>query len=302
MHKYNIYGININSQLNIPFLNIVKSFDSKQPTLVIEVVDNLSFIIKNQINNGLGIDSEGDIILDIPSIGCYKITDDKITIKYHKDIDSQTIVNFLVSAAIPYFLAKQGKIILRGCSFTSDNETANLLLGNSGVGKSTVLAALAKKDYKILADQFCVLSLIDDKVYVESAFAYIKLWLQATKQLEIDNTNLLKVRPKLKRFYWQAPFCNKKLPVKNVFKLRTQNLESQNLLEKIYGIEKISLVHDSIFADKLVSIDKKSKLEKAKISFKLASQASFSKILNIRTKTTIQDLVELIETNFDEKY
>ncbi|WP_234393607.1 hypothetical protein, partial [Francisella hispaniensis] len=198
MHKYNIYGININSQLNIPFLNIVKSFDSKQPTLVIEVVDNLSFIIKNQINNGLGIDSEGDIILDIPSIGCYKITDDKITIKYHKDIDSQTIVNFLVSAAIPYFLAKQGKIILRGCSFTSDNETANLLLGNSGVGKSTVLAALAKKNYKILADQFCVLSLIDDKVYVESAFAYIKLWLQATKQLEIDNTNLLKVRPKLK--------------------------------------------------------------------------------------------------------
>ncbi|MBK2109220.1 P-loop NTPase family protein [Francisella tularensis] len=297
MYKYKFYGININSQIAIPFLNVFENFDSQQPIVTIELVDDLSFTIKKQISMGVGIDTQENVILDIPLIGCYKISDDRIVIKIYGDTDSQTLVNFLVSAAVPYFLAKQGKIILRGCSFTSDNQTANLLLGNSGVGKSTLLAALAKKDCKILADQFCVLSLIDDKVYIEPAFGYIKLWLQATKLLEINNEDLLKVRPKLKRFYWQAPFCNKKLLVKNVFKLRTQNLESQNLLEKVNGINKIALIHNNIFADELISVDSRTKLEKAKISFKLAAQASFFKILNIRAKTTIPELVELIETN-----
>ncbi|APC91701.1 serine/threonine protein kinase [Francisella opportunistica] len=301
MFKYTAYGININSQIAIPFLDVIENSDSQQLTLIVELIDNLNFTIKNQINKGLGVDSEGNIILEIPKIAYYKITDDKIAIKAYGDTDSQTIVNFLVSAAIPYFLAKQGKIILRGCSFSRDGETANLLIGKSGVGKSTLLAALAKKDYKILADQFCVLSLSDDRVYVEPAFAYIKLWFQATKQLKIDNINLLKVRPKLKRFYWQAPFCNKKLVVKNVFKIRTQNLEKQNLPEKVNGVDKIGLIQNNTFADELASIDKKHKLEKAKITFKLASQASFLKILNIRAKTTIQDLVDLIENNLNEK-
>ncbi|QIV95582.1 hypothetical protein EDC55_11350 [Allofrancisella inopinata] len=301
MFKHEVYDLKLNSKIDLPFLNSIKNCDLQQTDLEIEFINNFIPTIKEQINKGLSVDTEGDLILDIPNICFYKITNNQIFIQPYKGVDTQTIANFLVSAAIPYFFAKQGRVILRGCSFTKKCKTANLLLGNSGVGKSTLLAAFAKRDYKILSDQFCILSIENNKVYVQPAFPYIKLWFQATKILKIDSETLLKVRPNLKRFYWKAPFCNEKLEVKHIFKIKEQNLENKNLIEKITGIKKITLLQSCIFGSDLTSLDKNDKINIAKTIIVLATQATFFKVLNIRTKSTIDSLVKLIEDECNEE-
>ena len=257
--------------------------------------------MSQRISETLYIDSYGDLILNIPTICKYKITDTQILISPCTNIDNDTVVNFLVSSAIPYYLVKQGRVLLRGCSFTKDENSANLLLGHSGVGKSTFTAALTKNDYKILSDQFCALSIQDNKVYVEPAFSYIKLWYQATKRLKIDSDQLLKVRPNLKRYYWQAPFCNQKLEVKNIFKIKEQNLENDKLSEKIKGIAKINLLQNNIFGDDLLTLDSKNNLTTAKIKMQLSSQTNCYRILNIRGKTTIDSFTKLINELINEK-
>lgn len=294
MYNYNIYTMAFESEIKIPFLTEVKNSDSSKITLNVKYTNNLSYSINKKINETLYVNSQGNLILDIPNICIYAITDNQILINPYNETDSQTITNFLVSSAIPYYLAKQGKIILRGCSFTRSEKSANLLLGHSGVGKSTFVAALTKKDYKILSDQFCVLSMQNNKIYVEPAFSHIKLWYQATRRLKIDSEKLLKVRPNLKRFYWEAPFCNKKLEIKNIFKIREQNLESDKLSEKVKGINKINFLQNSIFGDDLLALDKKNNLPSAKTKMLLASQANCFRVLNIRGKTTIDDFTKLI--------
>lgn len=294
MYSYKIYGLNIKSNIKIDFITQTRSI--KHTNLIIESSTNSSsFIIEKEINKCVANDKENNILLDIPNIARYEITDEKISIFPYYGIDNQTITNFLISSALPYFLAKKGKILLKGCGFTKDEKTADLILGCSGVGKSTILAALCKKEYKVLADQFCVLSFKNNKVYVEPAFPKIKLWLQAARLLKINIHELKKVRPNLKRYYWKASFCKKQLEIKNIFKINEQNLEEDNLIEKITGTKKISLLQNFLFGTDLNELYKENRINTAKIIFSLASQINFFKVLNIRGKTTIKDLVKLIE-------
>ncbi|APC97715.1 serine/threonine protein kinase [Francisella frigiditurris] len=300
MYNYKIYGLNIKSNIKIDFLTQTRNI--KHIDIVIEnSIDSSSFIIEKEINKCVSHNKENNILLDIPNIARYEITDEKIIIFPYYGIDNQTIINFLISSALPYFLTKKGKILLKGCGFTKDEKTADLILGYSGVGKSTILAALCKKEYEILADQFCVLSLENNKVYIEPAFPKIKLWLQATRLLKINIHELKKVRPNLKRYYWKAPFYKNKLEIKNIFKINEQNLEDKNSIEKIIGVKKINLLQNFIFGSELNELYKKNKVNTAKIIFPLASQTNFFKILNIRGKTTIKDLVKLIESKENEE-
>lgn len=299
MFYYRVYGLNIKSSVSIPFLTEVDN--SRDVDLHIECVEKLSFTEDKRINLGLAEDAQNNLLLDIPEIAKYKITDDKILICKSVKIDLDSVIIFLVGSAIPYYLAKRGKVVLRGCAYSKDLKSADLILGPSGVGKSTILAAFCQKDYKMLSDQFCVLTQEANKIYVESAFPNIKLWLQATRVLKIDAENLSRVRPNLKRYYWEAPFCSDRLEVRNICKINEQNLESDVPFEKIVGVKKINILQNNVIGKELFFIEKNHKIVMTKATMVLASQANFFKILNIRGKSTIDSLCELIEDKCNEE-
>ncbi|KFJ42647.1 serine/threonine protein kinase [Francisella philomiragia] len=299
MFYYRVYGLNIKSAQDISFLK--SNEDARDVDLSIELVGNIKFPEQNRINLGLAIDVDNNLLLDVPKIAKYMITNDKILVAKAVGSDPESVNNFLISSAIPYYLVRQGKIILRGCAYTKDGKSANLIMGISGVGKSTLLAAFCKKDYKMLTDQFCVLTHKDNKIYVESAFPKIKLWLQATRILKIDTDNLPKVRPNLKRYYWQAPFCSDRLEVRNVFIINEQNLEKENASEEVIGVKKITALDHYIHSGEFDFLGKNHKIAITKAKLKLASQANFFKVLNIRGKSTIDGLCKLIEDKSNEQ-
>lgn len=302
MFYYQIYGLKIKSSININFLTTEVRNDHVD--LCIECVESIDFTSDKSLSLGLAIDAQNNLLLDIPNIAKYKITNDKILVYKSVDIDLDSVVNFLVSSAIPYYLAKKGKVILRGCAYTKNHESANLILGCSGVGKSTLLAAFCQKDYKMLSDQFCVLTQINDKIYVEPAFPKIKLWLQATRVLKIDETdvvNLPRVRPDLKRYYHDAPFYSTRLEVKNIFKIKEQNLERDALSEEVVGVKKINILKHDIVGKEFDFLEKSRKGAVAKTILTLASQVAFFKIFNIRGKSIINDLCQLIANKCNEE-
>lgn len=299
MFYYRIYGLNIKSSENITFLSTVG--DTSKIDLYIESVEDISFVEQKRINLGLAVDAFDNILLDVPSIAKYMITNDKILVSKATGSDTESVNNFLVSSAIPYYLAKQGKIILRGCAYTKDSKSANLIMGISGVGKSTLLASFCQNGYKMLADQFCVLTHKDNKVYVEPAFPKIKLWLQATRVLKIDADSLPRVRPDLKRYYWQTPFHDGALEVKNIFIINEQNLEKDATFVEITGVKKMTVLDHHIYGSEFDFLDKDHRVAITKTKLKLASQASLSRVLNIRGKSTINDLCKLIEDKSNEQ-
>ena len=251
MYPYYGYRIGVKSEINIPLLTNICDHAINSATLKVNFLDSISHSVGRRINESLYIDSQNYITLNIPNICTYKITDEQILVSPYESTDTLTILNYLVSMAIPYFLAKRGIVILRGCSFTEDGESASLLLGVSSVGKSTFTASFAQKNHKILSDQYCILSIENNAVFVTPAFSNIKLLLQATRKLKINIEEFLKVQPGLNRFYWESPFCNKKFAIKNISKIKEQNLESDDLFETIKGINKIKLLQDSGFGSNL---------------------------------------------------
>ena len=299
MFYYRVYGINIKSSENISFLK--SNEDARDVDLSIELVGNIKFVEQKRINLGVAVDAFDNLLLDIPSIAKYIITNDKILVSKATGSDTESVNNFLVSSAIPYYLAKQGKIILRGCAYTKDSKSANLIMGISEVGKSTLLASFCQNGYKMLADQFCVLTHKDNKVYVEPAFPKIKLWLQATRVLKIDADSLPRVRPDLKKYYWQAPFHDGALEVKNIFIINEQNLEKDATFEEITGVKKMTVLDHHIYGSEFDFLDKDHRVAITKTKLKLASQASLNRVLNIRGKSTINDLCKLIEDKSNEQ-
>ena len=301
-YQYQLYGINIYSDFMLQGVPIIKeSFNNELRILLGCEKPTLSNYEK--IGLGLFYNARSDLVLDVIGIATYIITQHTITVILADSIDMASVCNFLMSAAIPYYLILNKKLLLKGAVFTFDGEIAQLLIGHSGVGKSTILASLCLQGAKILSDQFCVLDIdhINSVVKVESGFSMIKLWHQAAKSLSIATESLLPVRPHLKRYYWPAPFIENKLPVANVFVLKDQNLSVAPLLSEMKGAQKVGCIRNYQYAQAVTSTLKGIiKKQQVQILFKLALQANAYMLTRVNAQTTISELTETISTQINE--
>lgn len=82
---------------------------------------------------------------------------------------------YLLGSAMMCALAQRGLLPLHGCALEIDG-SAVLLLGRSGVGKSTLAVWLDQQGYRVLSDDLCALRLTPDgAIRVLPAYAQAKL-------------------------------------------------------------------------------------------------------------------------------
>ncbi|MBI5309122.1 MAG: hypothetical protein HZB37_12540 [Planctomycetes bacterium] len=125
-----------------------------------------------------------------------------------------------------------------GNGFAHEGE-AVLVLGNTGVGKSTLAAALIKKGDTLLADDVCAMETgSDGRSIVFPGPPHVKLWKDAASKIGLNTDELRKVTGRVDKFIspLHGTFCKHAVPLKRIYIL-TKGDAPSIAIERLSNIE-----------------------------------------------------------------
>ena len=166
------------------------------------------------------------------------------------------VVAFLVGTVFGILLHQRGLVVLHA-SGVELNGRAALFLGASGAGKSTLAAALAQRGYRLVTDDFCVISLdADGGPFVNPDGRLPKLWAQSIKQLDLEGRQGRPVRGRLAKFYMEqmgTPAAAEPLPTGPVYALREARAPFAPGIERPNVVDAALLLRQNAYRPRLIA-------------------------------------------------
>lgn len=186
---YHAFGLNIASDL--PFLNMPEK--QGVPDVVVrygEVPD----AIPDAVISGIRYQAApGVFLLRVDGVADYHVTrGNRITIERATGAQDEEVLLFLMGSAIGALLHQREMLPLHAGAIAVDYE-AVLFSGPSGIGKSTLTAAFQKREFPVLADDVCGVT-VDREVRVVAGFSQLKLWEDSLGRLKKPKDGLRRVR------------------------------------------------------------------------------------------------------------
>lgn len=249
MRLFSCYGLCFSSEFALPYQQ-----GSGPADVVIVRGHRISLEIFSPFNRGIWV-NDSQLILHVDGIATYFIEDEHtLSIFTERDPDDPAVMAFLVSAAIPYLMVRRGHTVLRGMALTWDSQSCHIMIGASGVGKSTVLAKLLQEGATLIADQFLVFSQSSAQILPE--YRCVKLWKDSIHVLKIPEHEVHAIRPELSYFRWIPPaFCSTVLPIKTVTAVQALNNAPESLeATPIRGFKKLQLFLAQQWGRELLSV------------------------------------------------
>ncbi len=296
MYRYKAFGLNINSDIELPSL-----LETDQPTIDIE-------IIRGEVNkNGL---STPDVIkpfsqlaknklwLHIPEIAWFYITDgNRIIVEPESGADMQSVRLFLLGTCMGAVMHQRNRLVIHANAIRFGDGCV-IFMGNSGNGKSTLAARFHQLGYEVLTDDLAV---IDDDLNVLPGYPQMKLWQDTADKLGIDTNKLKRIRLQIEKYAYPITdsFCKEPLPVKAGYVLRTHNQE-EFIFEPLNGVKKFNpLKFNTYRVQHLEGLGLKS--THLKQCAKLADNINLTRITRPIQGFHLDELIEKIEADLKQQ-
>ncbi len=164
--------------------------------------------------------SDDDWRLELEGIGWFRVSEGQYIEweRWDDSVSDRDLRIFLVSSALGALMIQRGSLVLHATSVVKDGK-AIVLLGEPASGKSTLAFCLQANGWKLLSSE---ISYIDSDGMVWPGVQQIKLWLNATMELELNKDNLPAVRKGLKRYSimpTNLAVVNRHFPLKTIYDL-----------------------------------------------------------------------------------
>ena len=142
--------------------------------------------------------TENGVIVLIKDVGIFRIFEGKLITwkKMNNNVSENDLTTFLLGSILSICLIQRGLLVLHANALEKDGKSI-ICLGESGVGKSTLAFILMNQGWNLLADDLVA---INNEDYVLPGVSRIKLWANTLKELDIQTTNLEKVRPNINKY------------------------------------------------------------------------------------------------------
>lgn len=199
---YLLFGLRVRSEFALPEL-LPWSGEDRPPDIEIvrgAVPDALP--ARRQLGRAVQIAHDGRVRFFVPGVASYLIDgDSRVTIDAVLPADAPGIRVFLFGTVLGILCYRRGLMPLHAAAVEIGGR-AILLAGPSGVGKSTLAAALASRGHRVLADDLCAVRReTDGSVSVLASFPRVRLWRDALDALGLSSAGLERSRPGLEKYH-----------------------------------------------------------------------------------------------------
>lgn len=255
MFQYLAYGLFIQSEIQLPeffpakFVKADVTIKLDQTPLHIEGTSYQSKVCEYTIN-------DHEYLFDLKGVSKYYVANgNQIIATPYPGIDSRSIRIYILGGLMANILLQRGCIPLHVSAILKEGKLV-LFTGHSGAGKSTTLAQLHLKGYKIFTDDICVLkpSLNDERQELRGGASYpmMKLWLDSSKRLNnpIFDSRAHNVRPGIQKFghFFFEDFDTNLYPIDKIFILTKDNAFKNKPAERLEGIEAFKELNVAIYS------------------------------------------------------
>lgn len=223
VHAYRAYGLQIRCEFAVPF---APADPSRKPDLTIRVGRTPESLTRGA-RRGIGFDAApGRFLLRVGGVGRYLVRDGREIVVEPEGADEAEVRAYLLGSAIGACLQQRGYLTLHA-SAVGTNAGAALFAGESGVGKSTLLAAFLDRGHAALADDISAISLAGDgRPAVVGAFPHVRLWADALERIRWRAKDRILEEVRRTGSKWYVPverFRILPLAVKVIFALATHD-------------------------------------------------------------------------------
>lgn len=192
--------------------------------------------------------NEKELTFQIENVASYKIQDGaEVYVCPHAISDPDSIQLFLNGSVLGAVLHQRGIMPFHGSSFIFKDRGV-LICGNSGVGKSSVVAAFCQDGSRLVNDDITPICFDKEHVMMIPLSTKVKLWDDAISLLQLDRTDLKKIRPSLSKYYVSGfTRQEEKQPLLHTFiVLRTHNQNNFEIIRP-QGIERFNCLRRNIY-------------------------------------------------------
>jgi hypothetical protein len=193
--------------------------------------------------------TETALRFDVPGVARYLIDGaDRITIETAPGVapDLAEVRLFFFGTVLAVLCFRRGLIPLHASAVEVDGR-ALLLAGNSGLGKSTMAAALMARGYPLLSDDLCALDVSrPGGPVILPCIPHLKLWKDAAARLSINIDPLAPVRVGLGKFRVPVqPAVTGPLPPGQIVMLHRTVLPTEAGIQSLRGMAALryDLIH-----------------------------------------------------------
>ncbi|MCF8218163.1 MAG: hypothetical protein K9I29_05545 [Bacteroidales bacterium] len=237
-----LYGYKIDSDLELPYLrDCADGFSSKLITIrkenVPHTLENASFSGKRfQI-------APGQIQTNIQGVADFLIKQNQtgFHISYTPDLNSNNydIAAFLLGLIMAQVLHMDRYLTLHAGSLNIGGQTI-LIAGNSGAGKSSLLAELLKRGATLITDDVSPVRQTDQSFTIEPGHANIRLWADAARKSGFPFSDKNRIRPADDKYWIPVPekFSGTSQEITNLFILKNKR-SSDVCFQNVNGIKKM---------------------------------------------------------------
>jgi hypothetical protein len=221
VHVYRIAGLSVGSEIALPGLNAAAP-DHGTPDVTIRGRAVPSAFADATASGPTWQIAGQQFLLRIPRVARFLLTaGNEIAFEAEPGADAGDIPTFILGTAFGILMHQREQIVLHA-SAVRVNGKAILFCGPSGAGKSTLAAALSRRGYSLITDDFCAVTVTDAGTpVVHPDGRQLKLWAQAIEKLDLEESRGERVRSKLEKFYVNPGEAHlEALPLGAVYALR----------------------------------------------------------------------------------
>ena len=185
--------------------------------------------------------TQTEFLLKVDGVAKFFVANGRsITIEKDQAATDDDVRVFLLGSAFGALLHQQGLLPFHGSAIAA-RETAVAFLGPSGVGKSTLAASLARRGYRVLADDVAPVLVRNGEALLVPGYPQLKVWADVADKLGADVEGLRRVRADLEKYGLPVvgPRDERPTPLRRIYVLESTNTRDLKLTE-LRGMEKLT--------------------------------------------------------------